>query len=292
MLSLQVPWGGVTLLPFVDEKTLERIALPLLKRLPPEVLQRNGVGKVVLLMRKQHEQHQLEGQQQKRNCGDDVCARLSTLGAAYQAEFLFFKHKILSKRYDIAIDLLHLVGWLNGESTPQRAKGEQKLHRSVFRSSLPFAFPDILDSCVVEEEVLVLPPPLVARLDEVKARNVLRLLRHDLLPHQAQHDSSRAAADTYATLVARVLQNTDICALRQQCGSQVSLPPTPSLHPFDYELLYPTIPLPGGCADAAALTPSLYVKCFAVSLSPSLSSQMSSMPVLPGCAGIHPPCLR
>lgn len=268
-IRLQVPWGGVILLPFVDEETLERMALPVLNRLPPEVLQRNRVGKVVLLMRKQQEQRRTEAQRQQWACGPDIGARLSVLDSIYQSEFLFFKHKVLSKRHDVAIDLFHLLDWLNDTSKQQRLAGKQVASPSVFLSSLPYAFPDILDSCVVEEEVLVLPPGLVARLDQARALNILKQLGIDVEAHQTQqHGDSRSASDACVELLVSALK-TGSPRVEQGClGGTGQLPPTPYLHPFEHELLYPTAPLPGLCTNADVLTPSLHVKCFAVSYPP------------------------
>ncbi|KAL8273841.1 hypothetical protein Esti_002164 [Eimeria stiedai] len=260
MEGVKVPWGGVTLLPFVDEQALERVVEPLLRQLPPEVLQRNGVGKVVLLLRKQ-EGHQGREAQQLFESG--LAERLSALDSIYQSEHLFFVHKIISKQHDVAVDLLRLLEWL--ERTNKHGQAEAlEPRRPALRSSLPFAFADVVDSCVCEEEVRVLPPSLVARLDEAKLVKIIQRLglEQEQQPEQG-HGSSRVAACQYIELLLSALRGEVTLPDAESLSRLKSLPPTPCLHPLDHELLYPTTPLPGASVDAAALTPSFYTKCFA-----------------------------
>ncbi|KAL8436179.1 hypothetical protein ACSSS7_001909 [Eimeria intestinalis] len=262
MEGVKVPWGGVTLLPFIDEQVLERIVEPLLTQLPPEVLQRNGVGKIVLLMRK-HEGHEMrEAQQQLGESG--VAERLSALDSIYQSEHLFFVHKIISRQYNVAVDLLRLVSWVGGTNNHGQLEGLEPPRRPAFRSSLPCAFADVVDSCVCEEEVRILPPPLVARHDEAKLVKIIQCLglEHEQHPGQGR-GSSRVAARQYIELLLSALRGEATLPGAKQLNRLKLPPPTPCLQPFDHELLYPTTPLPGVCVDAAALTPSFYTKCFA-----------------------------
>ncbi|KAL8455157.1 hypothetical protein Emag_000994 [Eimeria magna] len=261
MEGVKVPWGGVTLLPFVDEQVLERVVEPLLGQLPPEVLQRNGVGKVVLLMRKQKGYQGREAQQQL--CTSGVAERLSTLDSIYQSEHLFFVHKIISKQHDIVVDLLRLLKWLE-RTTVHDQTDDLEPRRPAFRSSLPFAFSDVVDSCVCEEEVRVLPPPFVSRLDEAKLVKIIQSLGLEKEQHSKQgRGFSGVTASQHIELLLSALRGEVTLPGAENLRGLKSLPPTPSLQPFDHELLYPTTPLPEVSVDAAALTPSFYTKCFA-----------------------------
>ncbi|KAL8454270.1 hypothetical protein Emed_000379 [Eimeria media] len=241
-------------------KVLERVVEPLLRQLPPEVLQRNGVGKVVLLMRKERDYQRHEGQEL---CRAGVTERLSALDSIYQSEHFFFVHKIIDKQHDIVVDLLRLLKWVERTNTQEQAE-EAEPRRPAFRSSLPFAFADVVDSCVCEEEVRVLPPPFVARLDEARLAKIIQRLglEREQQPEQGR-GTTGAEARQYIELLLSALRGEGTLPDAENLSTLRSLPPTPSLHPFDHELLYPTTPLPEASADAAALTPSFHTKCFA-----------------------------
>ncbi|OEH75900.1 hypothetical protein cyc_05435 [Cyclospora cayetanensis] len=268
MEGVKVPWGGVTLLPFVDEATLERIVLPLLRRLRPDVLRRNIVGRVVLLMR-----DETSSVKQGRRFNNAVTS-LASADAVYDCECFFFKHKVISRSLDILVDVPSVLAQVQGCCTEADSEGfsseaeAASSHNSVFPSSLPSIFPDVLNSCVLEEEVLVLPPPFVARLDERKAHSLLTLLS---LSHTDCSDYSRCnpreAADAHVAQICSFLKTQGAVLLpsEKRKSDKAALPqlPSPDMHPQDTELLFPTMPLPGASPDAAALTPSLYALCFA-----------------------------
>ncbi|CDI82775.1 5'-3' exonuclease, putative [Eimeria praecox] len=261
---LQVPWGGVTLLPFVDEAVLERTVFPLLEKLPPEVLKRNETGKVVLLMREQNEG---SSRQHGLFLGDKdlgICepAQLASLDPVYGCEWLFFKNKIIHRRLGVLLDIPSLLNRINNSVQDGVSEGREQRHTRIFPSSLPWAFPDVVDSGVIEEEVLVLPPLLAARLETSKIMGVLRILEPAVLfPSPPSQINIKAAVVACVTTLRLALQRRDLSSMRRQIDLPVKMQPLPKLHPMGDELLFPTAPLPGASPAAAVLTPSLYSKC-------------------------------
>lgn len=266
--ALQVPWGGVTLLPFVDEAVLESVVFPLLEKLPPEVLKRNETGKVVLLMREENEQswRQHGLLLSDKDSGNCEHGQLASLDPVYERECFFFKTKIIHRSLGVVLDIPRLLSRINSSIQENVPRGGEQREIRIFPSTLPWAFPDVVDSCVVEEEVLVLPPLLAARLELAKIVGVLRIVRPTIpIPSPSSQVNIKDAVEAYVTKLRWALQCTDLSSVRQLRDPPVSLPPLPNLSPRGNELLFPTAPLPGASPAAAVLTPSLHSKCIAVS---------------------------
>ncbi|CDJ59216.1 hypothetical protein EMWEY_00020570 [Eimeria maxima] len=262
MEGVKVPWGGVTLLPFVDESVLERIALPLVEKLPPELLKRNETGRVVLLMREKNEhswrQHGLL--LIDKHSDTYKLGQLASIDPVYEQECFFFKNKIINRSLGVALDIPSLVNRINGSMQEGIPSGNGQ--HQVFVSSLPWAFPDVVDSCVVEEEVLVLPPLVADRLEAFKVLGVLRILNlKDQVLSPFSYSTARDAVASYVETLRSALQSTDFSSMGPRSGPPVKLQPLPKLHPKDDEFLFPTTPLPGASPAAAVLTPSLFSKC-------------------------------
>lgn len=258
----------MTLLPFVDESVLERIALPLVEKLPPELLKRNETGRVVLLMREKNEhswrQHGLL--LIDKHSDTYKLGQLASIDPVYEQECFFFKNKIINRSLGVALDIPSLVNRINGSMQEGIPSGNGQ--HQVFVSSLPWAFPDVVDSCVVEEEVLVLPPLVADRLEAFKVLGVLRILNlKDQVLSPFSYSTARDAVASYVETLRSALQSTDFSSMGPRSGPPVKLQPLPKLHPKDDEFLFPTTPLPGASPAAAVLTPSLFSKCISVSLS-------------------------
>ncbi|CDJ53466.1 5'-3' exonuclease, putative [Eimeria brunetti] len=264
MEGVKVPWGGVALLPFVNEAVLERVVFPLLEKLPPEVLGRNGVGKIVLLMREETEPSWRKSGLLLCDKDSSICeqGQLASVDPVYDCECLFFKDKIVHRSLGVILDIPSLLKRINSPTEEGTPQGRERRQIRIFPSSLRWAFPDIVDSGVVEEEVLVLPPLVVARLEASKIVGVLRILRPTAgVPSASSQANIKDAVARYAETLRCVLQRTDLASLRPPSGPPISLDPLPKLLPEGDELLFPTYPLPGASPDAAALTPSLHSKC-------------------------------
>ncbi|PHJ18026.1 xrn 5 -3 exonuclease n-terminus protein, partial [Cystoisospora suis] len=171
MEGCKVSWGGVALLPFIDENLLIRAAEPLFSRLTKEEIQRNTRGKVVLLYRdpQRHIKFLRSLARSSSSLGHLFTAAPTReeeedLDSLRRRSFLYFppdqgqESSIRQQKGgETRSPTSSRLGLYPGTNTRMVDRSRKTV------SSLPSAFPDLLHSFVHEEVIEVLPPVVVQR---------------------------------------------------------------------------------------------------------------------------------
>ncbi|PFH36445.1 hypothetical protein BESB_046370 [Besnoitia besnoiti] len=190
MEGCTVSWGGVTLLPFIEEKLLHKEALPLFSKLSGKELRRNTRGKNVLLYRDPHLRSRVlrslalaaKSANRKDSAAASPGAAPSLAGGwlpsltlqrlpgeeedpILQSAFFFFRDRgaAAPANGERAASLARLTQQALALPGSSAHAGQHGARRFAAVSSLPSVFPSLKYSYVREEVIEVAPPPLVQR---------------------------------------------------------------------------------------------------------------------------------
>ncbi|CBZ51991.1 putative 5'-3' exonuclease [Neospora caninum Liverpool] len=199
MEGCTVPWGGVTLLPFIEEKLLYKEALPLFSKLTGEEARRNTRGKNVLLYRDRH----LRSRTLRRlavaaqTAADEAEALESSSAIQWfggedeedpvmACRFFFFRERVAEEK---------------GRAPPHKSLLDASLARAAASleprkaiSSLPSVFPSLKHSCVREEVIEVCPPAMVVEMSEKERQREGGGVSDGKLPGGVDVDACRGPA--------------------------------------------------------------------------------------------------